>query len=170
VPYDVVVLPVEGLDRAASPAALEAALLRAGVESVSMNVAAGRVRIAFDSARLTLRDLAAIVCAGGCGLYVLKSVMRTRGLDDPWRCAAVVELLCRVAGVVDAEWDREMEVIVVSYLPSRSRSSDLTDTVALAGYRRAVEAVIISEVPAMYFASPDRRVVRARAGTAASAG
>ena len=67
---DVIVLTVEGLGRTASPAAVEAALARtAGVRSVSMNVASGRIRISFDSRQVGLADLAAVVCAAGCGLH-----------------------------------------------------------------------------------------------------
>lgn len=158
--HDVVVLPVEGLDHAASPAALEAALMRAGVESMSMNVAAGRVRIAFDPERVTLRDLVAIVCAGGCGLYVSETVVQVRSLDSPWRCAGVLEVLRELPGVVDAEWDHKTELIVVSHLPSRTRSRDLIDAIVTAGYRLAADPVMVSEVPAVYTASAGRRIVR----------
>jgi len=144
------VLPIDGLDRVASPAALEAALLRAGADSVSMNVAAGRVRITLDPARVSLRDVTAAVCAAGCGVYVLETLVRVRSLDYPWRGAAVVETLRRQVGVVDAEWDRQTDCFVVSYLPSRTRSSDLIDAIVAAGYRLAANPLMVSEVPAVY--------------------
>jgi copper chaperone CopZ len=163
VPHDVVVLLVEGLDHVASPVALEAALVRtAGVGSVSMNVAAGRVRIAFDPDRLGLRDLVAIVCAAGCGLYVSETVVRVRSLDYPWRSAAVTELLRDLPGVVDAGWDRETEFVVVSYLPSRIRSGELLDAIVKAGYRLSRDAVMVSEVPAVYAAAAAHRTSRRR--------
>jgi len=100
VPHDVVVLPVEGLDHVASPVALEVALVRtAGVGSVSMNVAAGRVRIAFDPDR---------------------------------------------------------------YLPSRIRSGELLDAIVKAGYRLSRDAVMVSEVPAVYVAAAAHRTSRRR--------
>lgn len=161
-PHDVVVLPVEGLGRVASPVALEVALVRiAGVSSVSMNVAAGRIRIAFDPDRLGLRDLVGVVCAAGCGLYVSESVVRVRSLDYPWRSAAVVELLRGLVGVVDAEWDRETEFVIVSYLPSRIRSREILDAVVEAGYRLARDAVMVSEVPAVYVVSGRRAAAAA---------
>lgn len=163
--HDILVLPVEGLDLVASPAALEAALVRtAGVESVSMNVAAGRVRIVFDPARLRLGDLAAIVCGAGCGLCVSETVVRVRTLDYPWRCASVVQMLRELAGVVDAEWDRETDFVIVSYLPSRIRSAELLDAIVKAGYRLARDAVMVSEVPAVYTVSGRRAAMRERTG------
>ena len=156
-PHDVVVLPVEGMDRVASPVALEVALVRtAGVCSVSMNVAAGRIRIAFDPDRLGLPDLVAIVGAAGCGLYVSETVVRVRSLDYPWRSAAIVDLLRGLAGVVDAEWDRETEFVIVSSLPSRIRSREILEAIVEAGYRLAREAVMVSEVPAVYVVSGRR--------------
>lgn len=163
--HDIIILPVEGLDTVASPAALEAALVRTdGVASVSMNVAAGRLRVAFDSGRLGLRDLVAIVCAVGCGVCVSETVVRVRSIEYPWRCAAVAETLRGLPGVVDAEWDRETEFVIVSYLPSRIRSRELVDAIVAAGYRLAADPVMVSEVPAVYAAAARRAAAREGAG------
>lgn len=163
--HDVVVLPVEALDRVVSPIALEVALIRlAGVHSVSMNVSAGRVRVVYDSDRLGLRDLVTAVCAAGCGLYVSETVLRVRSLDYPWRCAAVVDVLRAVPGVVEAAWDRQTEFVIVSYLPSYIRSRELVDAIVEAGYRLAADPLMVSEVPAVYVASAGRRTARQRAG------
>ena len=162
---DVVILPVEGLDRVVSPIALEVALVRlAGVHSVSMNVSAGRVRVAYDPERLGLRDLVTVVCAAGCGLYVSETVLRVRSLDYPWRCAAVVDVLRALPGVVESAWDRQTEFVIVSYLPSHVRSRELVDTIVGAGYRLAADPLMVSEVPAVYVASAGRRTARKRAG------
>ncbi|HKX17690.1 MAG TPA: hypothetical protein VJT33_06730 [bacterium] len=163
--HDVVVLPVEGLDRAVSPIALEVVLVRlAGVHSVSLNVSAGRVRVAYDPDRLSLGDLVTVVCAAGCGLYVSETVLRVRSLDYPCRCAAVVEVLRALPGVVEAAWDRQTEFVIVSYLPSRVRSRELVDAIVEAGYRLAADRPMVSEVPAVYVASAGRRTARQRAG------
>lgn len=111
----------------ASPIALEVALVRlAGVHSVSMNVSVGRVRVAYDPDRLGRRDIVTVVCAAGCGLYVSETVLRVRSLDYPWRCAAVVDVLRAMPGVVEAAWDRQTEFGIVSHevfdrLPRRGR-------------------------------------------------
>jgi copper chaperone CopZ len=131
---DVVVLPVEALGRVVSPAAVEAALARtAGVRSVSMNVAAGRIRVAFNPRQVGLADLAAVVCAAGCGLCVSQTMVRARGV------AEVVEALRQVAGVVDAAWDREF--VVVSYLPSLVHSRAFVAPIRAAGYPVAADAL-----------------------------
>lgn len=131
---DVIVLPVEGLGPAVSPAAVEAALARtAGVRSVSMNVASGRIRITFNPRQVGLTDLAAVVCAAGCGLFVSQTMMRARGI------AEVVEALRQVAGVVDAAWDREF--VVVSYLPSLVQSRAFVTPIRSAGYPIAADAL-----------------------------
>lgn len=151
---DVVVLPVEGLGRVASPAAVEAALVRtAGVRSVSMNVASGRIRISFNSRRVGLVDLAAVVCAAGCGLCVSQTMVRARGTVE------VVDALRQVAGVVDAGWDSEF--VVVSYLPSLAHSRAFVASIRAAGYPIAADALTGPVISTMHV-SPKEAVTIGR--------
>ena len=134
VAQDVVVLPVEGLGCSASPAVVEAALARtAGVRSVSMNVASGRIRITFNPGQVELAVLAAVVCAAGCSLCVSQTMVRARGV------AEVVEALRQVTGVVDAAWDREF--VVVSYLPGLVDRRAFVTPIRSAGYPIAADAL-----------------------------
>lgn len=153
---DVIVLPVDGLGRVASPAALEAALVRTtGVRSVSMNVSAGRVRIVFEAPPVGLRDLVAIVCAAGCGLHVSQTMLRARGTGYPWCNAKMVEILRRIPGVVEAAWDRSTEFVVVSYLPSLVRSRALVEAILSAGYRLADDPMTVPEISAIHMGGRD---------------
>jgi copper chaperone CopZ len=154
VSQDIIILPVEELGRDVSPAAVETALIRTrGIRAVSMNVSAGRIRVAFDPDQTRLRDIAAVICAAGCGLRVSQTMVRARGGDYPWCNAKVATVLRQITGVVDAVWDRTTEFVVVSYLPSLVRTRALVAAVLAAGYRLADDPLSAPEVSAVYVAT-----------------
>jgi hypothetical protein len=64
-----------------------------------------------------------------------------------------VATLRKLEGVVDAEWQRDDECIVVAYLPGRTRSGDLLEAIAAAGYRPAADPRVVADVPAVYAGS-----------------
>lgn len=138
-------LKIEGMTCAACAKAVERAVKKLdGVADTSVNLASEKLSITYDETTVPIADIQASIEKAGykARLDTVSKTLKIEGMTCAACAKAVERAVKKLDGVAEANVNLATEKLVVSFEPSKVRSSDIKKTVEKAGYKALDDEVV----------------------------
>ncbi len=133
-----ITVPVTGMECASCARRVEQALgKREGVSSVSVNFAAGKAAVEYDTAKASASDLSRAIEDAGYGIGVAETSFGVSGMSCASCVGRVEKALAKVPGVLEVSVNLATQKATVRYLADAVEPSALEKAVEDAGYGAA---------------------------------